>query len=395
MTPVTAPGPMLTVPGLFERPDYFEILARLRREAPVARTPDGLWAVTRYEDIRMISREPHRFCSGRGVLVNDPIRVHGAVNDETSLLHIDPPHHSRYRGVANRQFTPRAVGRLEERIRVITREVLEAADPRGEIDLVGEIAAPIPVRVIAELLGIDAADLATFRRWSDAVIEVIDHPTAEVYAESGELLTYLMRLADQRRSEPRDDLVSRLWQAQYQGEPLSHEQVRMFGLTLLVAGNETTRHLLSGTLAALAAHPEQRAALVREPDRIPAAVEECLRWTTPIQAFGRTATEDLTLHGQQIAAGDFLVLLYASGNRDELVFGPTADRFDVARAPGPNISFGFGEHLCLGASLARLEARVVLEELLARFPNFVTGPPIPVQSTLVRGFQTLPGVLSP
>src|SRR5262245_36867778 len=167
MTPVTAQGMMLTVPGLFERPDYFELLARLRREAPVARTRDGLWAVTRYEDIRMISRDPQRFCSSRGVLVNDPIRVRGAGNDKTSLLHIDPPHHSRYRGVVNRQFTPRAVSRLEDRIRDLTRQVLDAADPTREIDFVGDIAAPIPVGVIADLLGIDATDYATFRRWSD------------------------------------------------------------------------------------------------------------------------------------------------------------------------------------------------------------------------------------
>jgi cytochrome P450 len=207
-----------------------------------------------------------------------------------------------------------------------------------------------------------------------------------------ELVGFLDAHAKAKARSPGDDLVSLLVGAEVEGRPMRAGELVTFGMSLLVAGNETTRHLLSGGLVALAEHPEQRAALVRDPSLLPAAVEECLRWTTPIQQFARTATRDTEVGGVPVSEGDYLVMLYASGNRDETVFGPTADRFDARRDPGvANLAFGFGEHLCLGAALARLEARIAFEELLARFPDYdVTGPVEWLASSLVRGPDRVP-----
>jgi cytochrome P450 len=204
------------------------------------------------------------------------------------------------------------------------------------------------------------------------------------------LFAYLDRTVAARQSEPRDDMVSLLT-----ATDLRRDELIMFCLTLLVAGNETTRHLISGGAEALAANPDQRAALIADPTLLPGAVEELLRWVTPIQAFGRTVTTDVEIADQTVPAGDFVVLLYASGNRDETAFGPTASELDVRRPVDiSHVAFGFGEHLCLGASLARLEARIVFEELLARFPDYeLSGPPELTPSTLVRGARRMPVAL--
>ncbi len=231
-----------------------------------------------------------------------------------------------------------------------------AAVPAGEeIDFVDAVAAPFPVLVIAELLGIADGDRDTFRRWSDAAIESPDRP-GEGLDDLAALFTFLIAHVDARRAEPTDDIASAVVHAEVEGRPVTTREAVGYLLALLVAGNETTRHLVSGSAYALARHPEQRALLAREPERIPAAVEECLRLVTPIQVFGRTATRATELHGQTIAEGDFVVMLYASANRDENAFGPTAGTFDVTRPVDPHhLAFGFGEHLCLGAALARLE----------------------------------------
>jgi cytochrome P450 len=207
-----------------------------------------------------------------------------------------------------------------------------------------------------------------------------------------ELTAFLQEHAERQRSHPGDDVVSLLVQSTIEGEPLSAGELMTFNLSLLVAGNETTRHLISGALLALAEHPEQRARLAAEPDAIPGAVEECLRWVTPIQQFGRTVVADTTVGDVPVRADEFLLMLYASGNRDEAAFGPTADRFDAFRAvANPNLAFGFGEHLCLGAALARLEGRVLLEELFACSPDYeITGPGELTHSSLVRGYERLP-----
>jgi cytochrome P450 len=383
--------------SFFAREDYYEILARLRADDPVHRCGPGFWAITRYEDIRDPSRDPLRFCSGGGALVNDPIRTNGTPMLARSILHMDPPEHAAFRGLLNRRFTPRALAGLAESIRQSASGLLDAVEARAEIDFVSELAAPFPLSVIAELLGIDEADREDFRRWSDAAIESPDLPPDETTSALGELAGFIVEHIRAKREEPGEDLVSLLVGSEIDGCPLSKEELFMFLLTLLVAGNETTRTLLSGTVSALWEHPDQRALLAGDADLVPGAVEECLRWVTPVHAFCRTATADTEVAGTTIGEGDYLCMLYASGNRDERIFGEDASRFDVRRPVNPvHLAFGFGEHVCLGASLARQEARIFVEELLARFPSYaVTGPAERVLSTTVAGISSLPVVLAP
>jgi cytochrome P450 len=377
--------------GTFTDPGYFDDLARLRRTNPVHEYAPHSWTIAAYDDVRTVSRDPMRFCSGRGVLLNDPLRNGGGISG--SILHMDPPEHAPWRALVTRRFTPRAVASLEDRVRSVARSVLDGVRAGDEIDFIDAIAAPFPVLVIAELLGIDASDRAEFRRWSDAAIESPDRP-GEAMEDLAALFQFLIAHVDARRGEPTDDIASAIVHAEVEGNPVTTREAVGYLLALLVAGNETTRHLVSGSAYALAEHPEQRALLAREPGRITGAVEECLRWVTPIQAFGRTATRATELHGKPIAEGDFVVMLYASANRDEEAFGPTAGVFDVTRAvDSQHLAFGFGEHLCVGAALARLEGRVLLEELLARFPDYaLTAPPELSRSTLVRGATRMPAV---
>jgi cytochrome P450 len=383
--------------AFFVREDYFDVLATLRAHDPVHACSPGFWAVSRYEDIRDLSRDPARYCSGRGALVNDPIRSEGSPALARSILHMDPPEHAAFRKLVNRQFTPRALSGLEESIRKSASRLLDVVDARAETEFVAELAAPFPLTVIAELLGIDEADREDFRRWSDAAIESPDLPPEETMSALGELSTFIVEHIRVKRERPGHDLVSLLVGSEIDGQPLSREELFMFLLTLLVAGNETTRTLLSGSAIVLWEHPDQRASLVEDRALLPGAVEECLRWVTPVHAFCRTATEDVVIAGTSVRAGDYLCMLYASANRDERVFGSDAAVFDVRRKTVPvHLAFGFGEHVCLGASLARLEARIFYEELLARFPRYeVTGPPERVLSTTVAGIRSLPVVLAP
>lgn len=387
-------------PGLFTRPDYYDVLARLRKEAPVYEYEPGAWTVARYHDVRAISRDPERFCSGRGVLMNDPLRngseIHG------SILHMDPPEHAPWRQLVSRRFTPRATATFTEFVRTAARATLEGIEPGETVDFVDRVAAPFPVAVIAELLGIAETDRDDFRRWSDAAISSTDteEPALDDLAALYRFLVDHVRARRDGMSGAADDdparldIATRLATAHVDGHALTTAEAVGYCLALLVAGNETTRHLVSGTVLALSEHPEQRDRLAanRSETGIETAVEESLRWVTPIQAFGRTATCDTDLGDARVREGDWVVMLYASANRDEQVFGPTAGRFDVSRTVDTShVAFGFGEHLCLGAALARLEARVLLDELLARFGRFeVAGEPAWVRSTLVRGMSRLP-----
>ncbi len=386
-----------TSPEFFVAPDYLDVLVRLRADAPVFQFAPGLWTVACYDQIRDLSRDPTHFCSGRGALVNDPLRA--AVNPMStpSILHLDPPAHTDIRGLVNRRFTPRALSTLESPIRAMARQVIDQVPTNAPIDFVATMSAPFPLLVIAELLGIPDGARGDFRRWSDAAIESPDLPAKETMAALGELSAFIVGHIKAKQAEPGDDLVSLLIESDVAGRPLEHDELFMLLLTLLIAGNETTRTLLSGSMLALFEHPDQREALLGDATLLAGAVEECLRWVTPVQAFCRTATEDIEVAGQHVREGDYLIMLYASGNRDELVFGSTANQFQVARATNPmHVAFGFGEHVCLGASLARLETRIFLEEFLARFPAYeVTGPAARVPSTTVAGIRELPMVLAP
>jgi cytochrome P450 len=365
--------------------------AQLRASDPVHWYDGGrFWALTKHEDVLAVSRDPQTFKSGAGTLLQDRTRQ---VTADQSILFMDPPEHARYRKIVSTEFTPRKVAALEARIRELTGELLDNLDPSAEVDLVDAVTAPVPMLVIAELLGVPAADRDRFRVWSDAMMDAATEMSQDALMQAAELYGYFNEHLAARREQPGADLLSRLVMAEVDGERLTEWELLGFCMTLLVAGNETTRNLLSGAFITLDEHRDQRAIALDDPAR---TVEEMLRWVTPIMLFARTATRDTKLKDRTISEGDFVVMLYASANRDEDVFGPTAGTVDVTRDPNPHLAFGFGEHFCLGAGLARLEARVVLEELLTRFPSYaITGEPDRVPSTLLRSVAKLPGVLAP
>jgi cytochrome P450 len=368
---------------------------RLRAEAPVYWCASGgFWALSKYADVEHVSRNPRLFCSGQGVLVKDPMRDGTMPATPPSIIYMDPPAHVRYRRLVSKAFTPRMVRALEPRIRALACESLDALRPGVPVDLVEHVAVPLPMLVIAEMLGVSAADRPAFKRWSDTIIAGADLGVAATMETVQELFGYFLRELQVRREAPRDDLVSALAQAEVDGERLADDEVLMFCLTLLVAGNETTRNLIAGGARALIEFPEERRRLAADPTLLPGAVEEMLRWVTPVRSFARTATEDTAIRGQRIAAGDYVVLLYGSANRDEEVWGATADRFEVARPPVPgHLAFGLGPHACIGANLAALEAEVLFGELLRRFPEFALAGEVEVlRSTVMNGVVRMPVV---
>ncbi|MGH9078738.1 MAG: cytochrome P450 [Acidimicrobiales bacterium] len=380
-------------PGFFAG-DPDPALAELRRRCPVSWHARGdFWAVTRHADIQAISRDPDTFCSGRGILIADR---HRQVAAEDSLIYLDPPRHDSYRKLVNRAFTPRRVAALEPMVRDLATDLLHRIDPGRTVDLVDAVCAPLPMLVIAELLGLPSEDRDDFRRWSDAVMEAASDLTEENALSALELVAYFDRQLDARSDSPTDDLLSALLAAEVEGTRLTRREVQGFCMTLMVAGNETTRSLMAGGLIALAEHPDQRTQLVQDTARIPSAVEELLRWVTPVMAMARTTTRPTTVAPVELGAGEYVVLAYGAGNRDEEVFGASADRLDISRSPNPHLSFGFGEHFCIGASLARLETRVLLEEVLRRWPDYVLAGDIErAPSTLMRQVTRAPVRLAP
>jgi cytochrome P450 len=379
-------------------PDFYigdvdDAYRRLRAEAPVYRCePAGFWALSKHADVDLVSRNQQLFCSGQGVVVNDPVRAGTMPGTPPSIIYMDPPVHLRYRRLVSKAFTPRMVNALEPRIRALACQSLAAVVPGEPIDFVEHVAVPLPLLVIAEMLGIPTEDHGRFKRWSDEIVTGADAGAEASLAVVQELFGYFFEVLGQRRQALADDLISALAFAEVDGERLADDEILMFCMTLLVAGNETTRNLIAGSARALMRFPDQRRRLVAEPALLPNAVDEMLRFVTPIKTFARTATRDTTIRGQRIAAGDYVVLLYASANRDEEVWGPDADRFDVTRAPDPgHLAFGIGPHSCLGANLARLETRVLFEELLRRFPDFeLAGEVVPFRSTLMNGIVHMP-----
>jgi len=374
--------------------------------------PCQFWAVTKYADVQDVSQRPRRFSSEQGTQLFEAVRRSrgepllgtgsGAMSamaaSAPTIIRMDPPRHNRHRKLVMGAFTPRRIAALEPRIREIAKRSLDAIDVRGPVDFVEQVAIPMPMFVIAEMLGVSSDNYGDFRRWSDAMVEAGGGDVgAKTAATIAELLQYVVRIAEQRRREPQDDLVSILAEAEVEGERLTDGEIGMFCMTLLVAGNETTRNLVSGGGLLLMRHPEQREKLLADPGLLPNAIEEMLRFVSPVRNFARVATEATLLRGKQIRAGDMLVLFYGSANRDEEVFGADSDAFDVTRAAARRqIAFGFGEHLCLGASLARLEARVMFEELFARWPRFaLAGEPTPLPSILMNGLVHMPVVLEP
>jgi cytochrome P450 len=384
----------LTDPQLYQAGDPFALYAELRSSAPVAwHEPDeragGFWAVTTHPEVAAVGTDPEAFCSSRGILVEE---IGTTYDSPPTMMHTDPPQHTRYRRLVQPGFKPSMVRLMEAGVTAKAR-ALVAPLPVGEVvDIVGALSIPYPLQVICELLGVDGEQWPRFYEWSEAVIPGESDRSAEERAGlQAEMWEYLIGVAEQRRAEPVDDLVSALATAESEGDQLSEAELAMFLIQLLVAGNETTRNLLSGGLVALAEHPEQWAALRADRSLLPGAVEELLRWTTPVISFMRTATSATVVRGQAIAEGDPLLLVYASANRDESVFGPDADQFRIDRHPNPHLSFGFGPHFCLGAALARIEARVVLGELLDRFSSVeVAGEVTRTASPVIAGVRQAP-----
>jgi cytochrome P450 len=373
----------------FHAGDPFPAFRRLRAESPVHWHPTpGFWALSRHEDVLAVSRDPATFCSSRGVLLSD---IERPVMPRQSIIYIDPPEHAKYRKLVQPAFSPGRIRALEERIGETVRELLDRVPVGAPVDFVDAFAAPLPLLVIGHMLGVPGADRARFKRWSDAIIEAGTQPTAENMAQSAELLDYFAGVLADRRQRPADDLISVLVHSEIDGERLEDFDLLMFCMTLLVAGNETTRNLLSHGALALATRPDQRALLASDPALMPGAVEEMLRWGSPVSSFMRVATRDTRIRGTRIREGERLIMLYASANRDESVFGADAEEFRVTRDASGHVAFGFGEHFCLGAQLARMEARIAFAQLLARFEGWeLAGDVERLPSLIMRGIVHLP-----
>jgi cytochrome P450 len=410
----TAASPeLLTDPTLYRDGDPFALYAALRRDAPVAwHEGAGFWAVTTHPEVAAIGTDPESFCSARGILVEE---IGSSYDSPPTMMHTDPPQHTRYRRLVQPGFKPSMVRLMEAGVAKKARALIDLLEPGAPVDVVPALSIPFPLQVICELLGVDGEQWPRFYEWSEAVIPGESERSAESRQQlQAEMWEYLIGVANERRVSPADDLVSVLATAHSTGAPqdgagavdaggsvgvddgrLSEAELAMFLIQLLVAGNETTRNLISGGLAALAEHPEQWAALRADRGLIPSAVEELLRWTTPVISFMRTATRPTVLRGQAIAEGDPVLLVYASANRDESVFGPDADSLRVDRHPNPHLSFGFGPHFCLGAALARLEARAVLSLLLDRFATIEpVGPIERTASQVIAGVRHAPLVFA-
>jgi cytochrome P450 len=381
-------------------------LARLRAEAPVAfDEAHGVWVLSRHAEVSVAARDPATFCSRRGILLSEI-----GVEYETppTMMHTDPPDHTRYRKLVQPAFSPSAIRAWEPAIRARAEagvasllDAVAGADG-GPVDVVADLAVPFPLQVIADLLGIPDDDWPRFYEWSEAAIPgATDWPEEKVLELMGEMVSYLLAVAADRRASPRDDVVSRLATAAPDGDVLDDAELGMFLVQLLVAGNETTRNALSGALLALAENPDQWAALqaaVAAGDQawLATAVEEVLRWTTPVAYFLRTTTRPVELGGATLPEGAPTMLLYLSANRCEQEFGPTADRFDLARTPNHHLAFGSGPHFCLGAALARVELRVMLETLATRLTALApAGPPERSMSLVIAGLRRAPLTLTP
>ena len=384
--------------------DPFPTYQRLRDEAPVYRNESdsgGFWALSRHADVVDGFRDSARLSSAHGVSL-DPAASGPHAHRTMSFLAMDPPGHGRMRGLVSRGFTPRRVAELEPRIRELTRSYLAVAIEQGTFDFVDDLAGKLPMDVISELIGVPVADRDELRRLSDLLVHreegMDDVPPAGVDAAFA-LVAYYADMLRQRRMAPTTDLTSALLAAEVDGDHLTDDEIMGFLFLMVVAGNETTTKLLGNAWYWAWKNPDQRAKPFRDPARVPTWIEETLRYDTSTQMLARTAIEDVTLHNTTIPAGDRVLLVVGSANRDERVFAQ-ADRYDLDRPERERqqiASFGFGRHFCLGASLARLEARVCLEELVARVAHYdIDAAGIRrVHSVNVRGFAALPTTVVP
>ncbi|OJZ76339.1 hypothetical protein BRW65_00775 [Mycobacterium paraffinicum] len=386
--------------------------ARLRRDAPVywhAEPGDGrggpqgrgFWAITKHADIRSISHDYQLFSSELGGALLKDAGEDELVNMRLTILGMDPPRHNRYRKLVSRGFTARMVQKLVDEIERRAVLVVDDICERGEVDFVSDIAAQVPVQIICEMMGLDKELWPRFIELSDAIMGSPDDPDY-TGGEDGPLLAsaelYMLcdATAADRRKNPRDDLMTALVNAEIDGERLSDMELNLFYVTLVVAGNETTRNVISHAMLALIDNPGEAQRLREDPSLWDTGVEEMLRWGHPIHNLRRTATRDTALRGVHIRAGDKLVLYYASGNHDEEVFDEPG-RFDVSRTPNDHLTFGGGGvHYCLGANLARAEARAMMRQLVERLPDIeLAGPVERLHSDFVHGIKRMPVAFTP
>jgi cytochrome P450 len=379
------------------------IWTRLRREDPVHwwdRT-EGIpfWAITKHEDIIRIGRDPEHFLNGPRLVIEH--RPEEPNLFPPTLIQIDPPKHTIYRKLINKRFTPGRLRPLHHDIEAIAKDIVDSLvgeSNEGEVDFVERVAAPLPIAVIAWLLGVPREDWNLLFDWTNRTIGATDpdfqregqDPRQSALQAMTELFEYFTKLVAKKRAEPADDLVTLFGRLEVDGKPIPEIDVLTFCLIIVIAGNETTRNATSGGMLAFIEHPGEIRRLQRDPSLLPSAVEEVVRWTSPIIHFARTATDDCELRGKRIKAGDALALFYPSANRDEQIFSNPFE-FRVDRSPNHHLAFGVGEHYCLGAHVARLELEFAYKHLLPRIEEVeLAGPISRLHSALVGGVKRLP-----
>ncbi|MGD0083094.1 MAG: cytochrome P450 [Acidimicrobiales bacterium] len=389
----------LTDPDLYVPAVPHQLFAQLRRDHPVfwheEQDGPGFWSVMRYHDLVAVNRNSATFSSYTGGALMMSWNEEVLAQQRLMMLNMDPPMHTRYRRLVNKGFTPRMVAELEQTVVDRTRQLVTEARLKGEFDLVADIAAELPLQVIAELMGVPQEDRHKVFDWSNRMVgsndpEFTEAPELATEAAM-ELFAYADALTAERHADPHDDLLSILVHAEIAGDRLSQLEVDLFFMLLSVAGNETTRNQIAHGTLALIENPDQRKLLIERPELLDSAIEEMLRYASPVMHFRRTATKDTKIGGQRIAEGDKVIFWHASANRDEEVF-QDPDRFDITRTPNEHVAFGGGgSHFCLGANLARLEMRIMFTELMQAMPDLeLAGEVQRLRSNFINGIKHLP-----
>lgn len=398
---------------LFQANEMHEAFRVLRAEAPVHWNPgtdrfNGFWSLVKYEDLLHVSRHPELFISSKGI-GGSGLRYppSGQGEGSSSIITMDPPRHVKMRRLVNKGFTPRAVLQMEPKIRAVTNTILDRVQGRDSCDFVLEVSSQLPLAVICGMMGLEeehwpamfdftnqilgSGDAEYQARVAPDKVGTFEGATLTAADGNRRMNAFFRDILADRRAHPReDDLVSILLESEVDGERLTEGDIVAFCNLLVVAGNETTRNAISGGLIVLCQHPEERARLQAAPSLMPSAVEEILRWTSPLHHMSREATADTEIRGQKIAAGEKVIMWYPSANRDEDIFEDPY-RFDITRDPNEHLAFGIGEHFCLGAGFARAEVRIMFEELLRRFPDIqLDGPPERLRSNFINGVKHLP-----
>jgi cholest-4-en-3-one 26-monooxygenase len=379
--------------------------AWLREHDPVHWQPEpegeGYWCLTKHADIVKASKNFQGFSSSPGMHIKIPDDPAERAALSLMMINMDPPNHTRLRNIVSRGFHPRMIAALEDKIRDVVTEILDNVAPKGECDFVTDIAAELPLTVICELAGVPPEDRHKIFNWTNTLIGTGDDPeyspgmdaAREAFAEVNQ---YASILAELRRHEPREDLVSAIVTAEPNGDMLGDIEISVFFVVLMIAGNETTRNLIAGGMRALCEHPDQAERLKADPELFKPMVDEMLRYVSPVNYFRRTATCDFEMRGQQVKEGDKVVMWYTSGNRDEEVF-ENSMAFDISRTPNPHVAFGGGgPHFCLGFSLAQLEIKVMFEEIFSRLPDLkIAGPVQRLRSNFINGTRHMPVQFTP